>query len=92
MAENNNDGASEEQLPFMQRLLDNPFVLLVLVWQAISSGAGLERFILPGPLDVWSQFKVVADDGSVLFTKERLEIRVRPMTDDELNRQFSDVT
>jgi len=30
MAENNNDGASEEQLPFMQRLLDNPFVLLVL--------------------------------------------------------------
>lgn len=36
--------------------------------------------------------KIVADDGSVIFARDRLEIRMRPMTDDELNRQFSAAT
>ena len=30
----------------------------------------------------------VADDGTVTYTYERLEISLRPMTDEELNRQF----
>ncbi len=30
----------------------------------------------------------LADDGTVTYTRERLEVSVRPMTDDELNRQF----
>ena len=30
----------------------------------------------------------VSDDGTVTFTHERLEISLRPMTDEELNRQF----
>lgn len=34
----------------------------------------------------------VSDDGSVTFTKERLEISVRPITDEELNRQFASVS
>ena len=33
--------------------------------------------------------KTVADDGTVSFRQARLEISVRPMTDEELNRQFS---
>ncbi len=32
---------------------------------------------------------VVADDGTVTFKQGRLEVRLRPMTDEELNRQFS---
>ncbi|MCD6336024.1 MAG: hypothetical protein J7M27_11960 [Candidatus Latescibacteria bacterium] len=31
----------------------------------------------------------VSDDGTVTFVKERLEISIRPMTDEELNRQFA---
>ena len=31
----------------------------------------------------------VADDGSVTFAQGRLEIRLRPLTDEELNRQFA---
>lgn len=34
----------------------------------------------------------VSDDGSVTFVQERLEITVRPMTDEELNRQFSNLS
>ena len=30
----------------------------------------------------------VADDGTVTWIQERLEVRLRPVTDDELNRQF----
>ena len=33
--------------------------------------------------------KRVADDGTVSYSQARLEISVRPMTDEELNRQFS---
>ena len=33
--------------------------------------------------------KTVADDGTVSYTQARLEISLRPMTDAELNRQFS---
>jgi hypothetical protein len=32
--------------------------------------------------------KTVADDGTVTYTQGRLEISLRPMTDEELNRQF----
>ncbi|MBI4530191.1 MAG: hypothetical protein HY709_01605, partial [Candidatus Latescibacteria bacterium] len=31
----------------------------------------------------------VSDDGTVMYTRERLEISLRPMTDEELNRQFA---
>lgn len=31
----------------------------------------------------------VADDGSVIFTRDRLEVRLKPMSDEELNRQFA---
>lgn len=31
----------------------------------------------------------VADDGTVSFTQDRLELHLRPLTDEELNRQFA---
>ena len=47
------------------------------------------------PLDAEFQTKpgaaaemVVSDDGTVVYVRDRLEISVRPMTDEELNRQF----
>ena len=30
----------------------------------------------------------VADDGTVTFEQDRFEVRLKPMTDEELNRQF----
>jgi hypothetical protein len=35
------------------------------------------------------QGRSVADDGTVTFSQGRLDISLRPMTDEELNRQFS---
>jgi hypothetical protein len=34
----------------------------------------------------------VADDGTVTYVRDRLEIGLRPMTDDELNRQFATIS
>jgi len=31
----------------------------------------------------------IGDDGTVTFVKDRLEVSLRPMTDEELNRQFA---
>lgn len=41
-------------------------ILLLLFWQLLVMVSGLERFILPGPLDVARQFAVVAADGRLL--------------------------
>ena len=30
----------------------------------------------------------VADDGTLTFAQDRFEVRLKPMTDEELNRQF----
>jgi NitT/TauT family transport system permease protein len=39
------------------------FLLLLLAWQSTVLLGNYDRFILPGPLDVWQQFAVVAQDG-----------------------------
>ena len=41
------------------------------------------------PLDQQHSAMTVADDGSITFVQDRLEIRLRPLTDEELNRQFA---
>lgn len=43
------------------------------------------------PLDEEQQASgvTVADDGTVTYTQGRLDIRLRPMSDEELNRQFA---
>ena len=41
-------------------------VLVLLFWQLLVTVGGYERFILPGPLDVWQQFLLVVEDGRLL--------------------------
>jgi len=43
----------------------------------------------PLPEDRQEADMKVADDGTVTYIRDRLEISLRPMTDDELNRQFA---
>ncbi len=42
------------------------FLLLLLAWHMVTVISGYERFLLPGPLDVWRQFNVVLADGRLL--------------------------
>lgn len=42
------------------------FLLLLLVWHLVATLGGYDRFILPGPLDVWKQLGVVISDGRLL--------------------------
>lgn len=42
------------------------FTLLMIAWQLLVILGGYNRFILPGPFDVWRQFQVVTGDGSLL--------------------------
>lgn len=56
------------------------------------SGCGYR--LIPGPLRPLSEPEQgpemsVLDDGSILYTKERFEVGLRPVTDEELNRQFA---
>lgn len=41
-------------------------LLLVVAWQLLVTLGQYERFILPGPMDVWQQLKVVVSDGRLL--------------------------
>ncbi|MFP6644666.1 MAG: hypothetical protein VCF24_14075 [Candidatus Latescibacterota bacterium] len=61
---------------------------LALIW-------GCSYHYVAGPLQpTGSQgaSMTVADDGGITFTQGRLEVRLRPLTADELNRQFSSVS
>lgn len=42
------------------------FALLVIGWQLLVTLGGYQRFILPGPLDVWRQMQIVVADGRLL--------------------------
>ena len=54
------------------------------------SGCGYTYFASPlRPADGQAQEMTVADDGSVTYSQGRLEVRLRPLTDEELNRQFA---
>lgn len=44
------------------------------------------------PLDEQAPGLTVYDDGSVLYQRERFEVKVRPMADAELNRLFADAS
>lgn len=44
--------------------------------------------LTPLPETAQAPWTKVLDDGTVLYSKDRLEVGLRPMTDDELNRQF----
>jgi NitT/TauT family transport system permease protein len=42
------------------------FLLLILGWHLLATLGGYDRFILPGPLDVWRQLQIVVVDGRLL--------------------------
>lgn len=42
------------------------FILLLLLWQLLTVIGGYDRFILPGPIDVWRQLLIVAGDGRLV--------------------------
>lgn len=42
------------------------FVGLLVLWELLTVLGGYDRFILPGPVDVWGQFKIVVADGRLL--------------------------
>jgi hypothetical protein len=55
-----------------------------------ASSCGYHHYSTPlRPIDDQGTAMTVADDGSVTFTQDRLEVRLRPLTDEELNRQFA---
>ena len=64
---------------------------LALAW---IFGLGIQRCgynYYTGPLQPGEQQAAsmsVADDGTVTFEQDRFEVRLKPMTDEELNRQF----
>ena len=41
-------------------------IVLLLLWQLLVTVGDYERFILPGPVDVWRQLGIVAGDGRLL--------------------------
>ena len=72
----------------------NSRILLVLLLGAVLSSAGCAYRYYSTPLKPLGEAqqgagRTVADDGTVTFTKGRLDVSLRPMTDEELNRQFS---
>jgi len=64
------------------------FSVIMIVFIA---GCGYHYFagtIRPSPEDAQKPNTIVKDDGSVVYVHERLEISLRALTDEELNRRF----
>ncbi len=66
-------------------------VALILALGFLSAcGGGYHHYAGPlRPVEDQGPTMAVADDGGVTYVQGRLEVRLRPLTDDELNRQFS---
>ncbi len=66
-----------------------PFHGLLLL--CLASGCGYHHYA--GPLEPTGEQETaltVADDGSVTYARGRLDVVLRPMSDEELNRQFAE--
>ncbi|SVE30085.1 uncharacterized protein METZ01_LOCUS482939, partial [marine metagenome] len=64
----------------------------LVVWAVCLSFCSCGYYHYAGPLSPLDEQGValtVADDGSVTFTQDRFEVRLRYVTDRELNRQFA---
>ena len=80
--------------------LTKPAALVAPVLLALALGCG--HYLIPGPFQPARPEQQAAtgegnrmevfDDGSVTFIQNRLEVSVRPMLDDELNRQFASLS
>ncbi len=73
-------------------MVKSRYLNVLLLAAALAGGCAYRYYAGPlKPLDEEHQggSRTVADDGTVTFTQGRLEVGLRPMTDEELNRQFS---
>lgn len=62
----------------------------ILVAALALQGCGYHYYAGPlRPQDQQLASMTVTDDGSVIYTQDRLEVRLKPMSDEELNRQFA---
>ena len=65
-------------------------LLLGFLLVTVASGCGYHHYAGPlQPLGDQGADLSVADDGSVTYARGRLEVKLRPVTDVELNRQFA---
>ena len=56
-------------------------------------GGGYHHYAGPlRPIDDQDPAMTIADDGGVTYVQGRLEVRMRPLTDEELNRQFASLS
>lgn len=70
----------------------------ISILAAIALLLGCGHYLIPGrfqpfeaaqqPTDIQGSSMKILDDGTVTFVQNRLEVSVRPMTDEEINRQF----
>ena len=61
---------------------------VIALW--LVTGCGYHYYAGPlQPVGEQAASMNIADDGSVTYVQGRLEVRLRPLTDDELNRQFA---
>ena len=67
------------------------FGLGVLTALAVAGVSGCGYYYYAGDLEPQSgqsEFMSIVDDGTVTFSQNRLEVSMKPMTDDELNRLY----
>ncbi|NKB66516.1 MAG: hypothetical protein GKR89_05605 [Candidatus Latescibacteria bacterium] len=75
------------------------YLVFAVLLAAIMLPMGCGHYLVPGPFQPLAKenqqapdsetYMEVADDGTVTYVQNRLEISVRPMVDEELNRQFA---
>lgn len=62
---------------------------LLLSMSFILGGCGYHYYAGPlRPADIQQASMSIADDGTVTFAQDRFEVRLKPMSDEELNQQF----
>ncbi|MGY8823940.1 MAG: hypothetical protein ACKVJG_08380, partial [Candidatus Latescibacterota bacterium] len=64
-------------------------LVLGLIFMVGFQGCGYHYYTGPlRPGDEQTESMSVADDGTITFELDRFEVHLKPMTDEELNRQF----
>ena len=64
-------------------------ILLSFALGIVLFGCGYRYYAGPvRPAEVQPESMSIADDGTVTFSQDRFEVRLKPMSDEELNRQF----
>ncbi len=71
------------------------WMAVMLAGMGIISGCGYQLYtgaLRPADEALQEAAVEISDDGTITFARDRLEVSLRPMTDEELNRQFATVS